>query len=101
MQPLNQVVSLQDEGEVQFVCSATGYPSPTIKWYHNDNDVSLMLNKYRVDQDQSSSVSSLTILNLYMRDSGNVRCVAMVELGGEISSLSTSETAQLSVLGMR
>ena len=78
-----------------------GYPSPKINWYHNNNDITLMPDKYRIDlvEDESSSMSSLTVLNLHMEDSGFVSCVASVEPGDDISSLTVSETAQLSVLG--
>ena len=92
--PVDQLAK-QLGGSVSFTCSARGFPCPTISWEHNLEPVS---GDYTVVTDNCSNdtvTSMLTVHNVTSDDNGSVSCIATVNLGGENTSLSVSQSALL------
>ncbi|XP_041473856.1 protein sidekick-2-like [Lytechinus variegatus] len=62
-------------------CTATGVPTPQIKWFRNAADIAIMGNsRYRLEED-----GSLKLINLEKNDSGMFQCQAINDVGEQIA----------------
>ena len=97
---------VENDRDVAFSCTATGYPTPEITWFYRDDKVrpSDDDNDPRpesVTQDHSIT-STLTFPSVTGMDSGKIKCVARVSPGANTGGieLTTAEApTHLSVLG--
>jgi hypothetical protein len=76
MEPDDENVTRTED--LELICSAEGFPTPTIEWLHNstavenDNDTVIMKKGNDV-----TLTSTLTVMNTSFNDSGDYRCIAM------------------------
>ena len=97
--PENKVIKYQNGTYTTFNCTAKGFPRPVITWTHNSE--STTVSRYtQTDTNLSDDMieSVLTINKITAQDSGQVRCIATVTPGGEVSPLEKATEAGLSVL---
>ena len=97
--PEDVVMRHQIGANVTFSCTAKGFPRPVITWTHNSEPATV--SRYtQTDINLSDNIieSVLTVMDMTAQDSGQVRCIATVTPGGEVSPLETTAEADLSVL---
>ena len=91
---MNMTVST--EASAEFLCTASGYPAPSIEWLYNReslNDSGIMVSTMEVNPYQV--VSNLTVLVANVSDSGIYTCIATSTIDGSMDS----EDATLTVHG--
>ncbi|XP_053124507.1 neural cell adhesion molecule 1-like [Hemicordylus capensis] len=69
---------ITEKGKVDFSCSATGIPQPTIKWIFQNQDIS-------PSERISVERGSLEIKNIQPSDAGNYSCKASIEERKEVA----------------
>jgi hypothetical protein len=95
---------VENNRDVTFSCTATGYPSPQITWFYRDSAVRLGSDDPRPESniEDHSITSTLTFPSVSGMDSGKLRCVAEAPPGADTGGirLNVSEAStHLSVLG--
>ena len=95
---------VENDQDVTFSCTATGYPAPEITWFYRDSEVRPGSNDPRPESstEDHSVISTLTFPSVSGVDSGSIKCVASVppdaNTGGIRLNVSKAAT-HLSVLG--
>jgi Immunoglobulin I-set domain len=63
-------------GETQrFECQVIGYPTPTIRWYKDEIDITNSV-RYNIDYSRDDGVTTLIIRNVSLADEGLYQCRA-------------------------
>ena len=101
--PQSKIVAENDQ-DITFSCTASGYPTPEISWIYRGNEVHPGNGDPRPESStQGQSVTStLTFSSVSGMDSGKVKCVARPPPGantGRIQLNTAEKPARLSVLG--
>ena len=90
----NQTLTFPDP--VSFNCTVDSYPSSTITWLHNGDEVQASPPRVTISTvqvDNRTQESTLTLLNTTAEDTGTYTCSAVNSEG------MTSMTSELQVLG--
>ena len=77
----NSIVKFGTDGPESLTCQATGYPSVSIQWSHNDHVIREEDSKYEISSNpiaQNTISSTLIIRTLNETDNGNVTCMAQI-----------------------
>ena len=95
---------VENDQDVTFSCTASGYPTPEITWIYRGSEVRPGNGDPRPESstEDHSITSTLTFPSVSGMDSGKVKCVARVPRGantGGIQLNTTQAPAHLSVLG--
>ena len=86
-------VSIEESAE--FLCTASGFPPPSIEWLYNNeslNDSGIMVSTVAVNPYQV--VSNLTVLVANVSDSGTYTCIATSTIDGSMDSEDATLTVQ-------
>ena len=80
--PDNKVLLESEAATVNFTCTATGDPVPTITWKLNglntdDREDNGRFNNYLIYRDDHTIIHGLAISQVTYTDSGSIDCVAM------------------------